>query len=121
MLVHLFYKTVVNELMRIGEYEEIILLLVGILGENAYAFRLAEEYKTQKGRGTTIGTVHSTLERLIEKGLLESEIGAASAKRGGRRKRIYSLTAEGYQVLSDIKAVKTSLWNQFPGFSLDKS
>lgn len=105
--------------MRIGEYEEIILLLVGILGENAYAFRLAEEYKAQTGKGTTIGTVHSALERLTSKGLLESEIGASSAKRGGRRKRIYSLTADGYRVLSDIKAVKTSLWNQYPGFSLE--
>ena len=105
--------------MRIGEYEEIILLLVGILGENAYAFKLAEEYKDQTGKGTTIGTIHSALERLTDKGLLESEIGASSAKRGGRRKRIYSLTADGYRVLSDIKAVKTSLWNQYPGFSLE--
>ncbi|MEL6562501.1 MAG: PadR family transcriptional regulator [Bacteroidota bacterium] len=105
--------------MRIGEYEEIILLLVGILGENAYAFKLAEEYKDQTGKGTTIGTIHSALERLTDKGLLESVIGASSAKRGGRRKRIYSLTADGYRVLSDIKAVKTSLWNQYPGFSLE--
>ena len=105
--------------MRIGDYEEVILLLIGILGENAYAFKIAEEYKQQSGRGTTIGTVHSALERIIEKGLLVSEIGASSAKRGGRRKRIYSLTAEGHQVLANIKALKTSLWNQFPGFSLE--
>jgi len=105
---------------RIGEFEEVVLLLVGILEEDAYAFRIAEEYKVQSGRSATIGTVHSALERLSEKGMLVSEMGKPGVKRGGRRKRIYQLTANGQAVLRNSRDIKMSLWNQFPGLSLDK-
>ena len=77
---------------RLGEFEEVILLLVGILGDQAYAFNLAEEFEKQTKRPVAIGAVHSTLNRLTEKGFLTSEMGGATASRGGRRKRIYSIT-----------------------------
>jgi PadR family transcriptional regulator PadR len=79
---------------RLGEFEEVIMLLVGILGdEEAYAFKIADEFKSQTGRAVSIGAVHSTLSRLQEKGFLDSEMGNATAERGGRRKRIYSITS----------------------------
>ncbi len=103
-----------------GEFEEVILLLVGILKEKAYAFRITEEFKTQTGRGSSIGSVHSTLERLIEKGFLTSEMGKPSAERGGRRKRIYFLTADGQKALQVSKEFRISLWNQLPEFSVNQ-
>lgn len=105
---------------KLGEFEEVILLLVGILKDKAYAFRITEEFKTQTGRGSSIGSVHSTLERLIEKRFLTSEIGKPSAERGGRRKRIYSITAEGQKTLQKSKEFRISLWNQLPDFSLNQ-
>ena len=102
---------------RLGEFEEVILLLVGILGEEAYAFKIAEEFESQTGRSVSIGAVHSTLTRLDDKGFLTSEMGKATAERGGRRKRIYTITAYGQRTLEASRDFKISLWNQFPAFA----
>ena len=105
---------------RLGEFEEVIMLLVGILGdEKAYAFKIADEFKSQTGRAVSIGAVHSTLSRLEDKGFLESEMGKATAERGGRRKRMYSIPAYGRRVLKEARDFKMSLWQQYPAFSLD--
>jgi DNA-binding PadR family transcriptional regulator len=102
---------------RLGEFEEVLLLLVGILGEDAYAFKIENEYAIQTGRSSSIGAVHSTLNRLEKKGYLDSHMGDPSARRGGRRKRIYKITALGHRVLSDNRNLKLALWNQFPGLA----
>ncbi len=47
--------------MRLGEFEEVILLMVGILGEKAYAYKIAEEFKSQNKRAVSIGATHTTL------------------------------------------------------------
>ncbi len=105
---------------RLGEFEEVILLLVGILGDDAYAFRIGEEFEAQTKRNVSIGAVHSTLVRLDEKGFVTSEMGASSATRGGRRKRIYSITASGRKVLKASRDFRVSLWNQFPAMANQK-
>lgn len=102
---------------RLGEFEEVILLLVGILGEQAYAFKLAEEFESQTKRAVSIGAVHSTLSRLDDKGFLTSEMGESTAERGGRRKRIYTITASGERVLKNSRDFKVSLWDQYPAFA----
>lgn len=104
---------------RLGEFEEVILLLVGILDKDAYAFKVAEEFESQTKRAVSIGAVHSAMNRLSEKGFLTSEMGASTAERGGRRKRIYSITASGRNVLSDARNLRMSLWDQYPGFAVD--
>lgn len=103
---------------KLGEFEEVILLLTGILGEEAYAFRIAEEFESQTGRSVSIGAVHSTLTRLEEKGFLKSEMGKSTAERGGRRKRIYTITAYGKKTLTAARDFKQALWNQYPGFAI---
>ena len=102
---------------KLGDFEEVILLLVGILGKEAYAFKIAEEFETQTERSVSIGAVHSTLTRLGDKGFLESKMGDASAERGGRRKRIYEITAHGQRALENSRDFKVNLWNQFPAFA----
>ncbi len=104
---------------RLGEFEEVILLLVGILDLEAYAFNIAEEFEKQSGRPVAIGAVHSTLNRLEKKGFLTSEMGGATKERGGRRKRIYTITAFGLQVLKDAKNFRVSLWSQYPALQSD--
>ena len=105
---------------RLGEFEEVILLLVGILEKEAYAFKIADEFESQTKRSVSIGAVHSTLSRLEDKGFLSSEMGESSATRGGRRKRIYTITALGARVLQEAREFKLALWNQYPPFALDK-
>ena len=112
----MFYNLVRDQMKetRLGEFEEVILLLVGILEQEAYAFNIAEEFEKQSGRAVAIGAVHSTLSRLEKKGFLDSAMGGATKERGGRRKRIYSITAYGVQVLKDAKNFRVSLWKQYP-------
>ena len=105
---------------RLGEFEEVILLLVGILGEEAYSFKIAEEFESQTSRAVSIGAVHSTLDRLENKGFLESAMGKSTPERGGRRKRIFSITASGRRVLKNSKDFKMSLWSQYPAMAIDK-
>jgi DNA-binding PadR family transcriptional regulator len=102
---------------RLGEFEEVILLLVGILGKEAYAFRIAEEFESQTQRSVSIGAVHSTLTRLEDKGFLKSEMGKSTAERGGRRKRIYTITAYGRKMLEASRDFRVSLWSQYPAFA----
>ncbi|HEX8039940.1 MAG TPA: helix-turn-helix transcriptional regulator [Chryseosolibacter sp.] len=102
---------------RLGEFEEVILLLVGILGKEAYAFRIAEEFEAQTERSVSIGAVHSTLTRLEDKGFLKSEMGSSTAERGGRRKRIYTITAYGRRALETARDFRVSLWKQYPAFA----
>ncbi|MEQ9438733.1 MAG: helix-turn-helix transcriptional regulator [Cyclobacteriaceae bacterium] len=104
---------------RLGDFEETVLLLVGILGEEAYAFKLAEEFESQTERSVSIGAVHSTLSRLADKGFLTSEMGKSTAERGGRRKRIYTITAYGRRALEISRDFKVSLWKQYPAFAPD--
>jgi PadR family transcriptional regulator PadR len=105
---------------RLGDFEESILLLVGILSEEAYAYKIAEEFESQSGRIVSIGSVHSTLDRLSNKGFLTSEMGKPSTNRGGRRKRIYTITASGQLALEMSKEFKMSLWARYPGLSFSK-
>ena len=102
---------------RLGNFEEELLLIVGILAEEAYTLRISEEYQEQAKRNASVGSVHSTLNRLEKKGFLSSKMGDPSAIRGGRRKRIYEITALGEQTLSASRDFKLSLWRQYPPFS----
>ncbi len=105
---------------RLGDFEEVILILSGILGEEAYAFKIAEEFESQTGRSVSIGAVHSTLTRLEGKGFLKSKMGKSTAERGGRRKRIYTITAYGRKTVVAARDFKQALWSQFPGFATAK-
>lgn len=107
-------------MIRLGEFEEVILLLVGILGDEAYAFNLVKELKEDMGRTVSVGAVHATLNRLESKGLLTSEVGGATAKRGGRRKRVYTITAQGQEALVAARDMKIALWQQYPPLALEK-
>ncbi len=103
---------------RIGDFEETLLLLIGILGEEqSYAFSIAKEFELQTSRRVSVGAVHSTLDRLEKKGYLRSSVGNATETRGGRRKRIFTVTALGKRVLRESHDFKVSLWKQHPAFA----
>lgn len=105
---------------RLGEFEEVLLLLVGILADEAYALNVSVQFEVQTGRSVSIGSVHSTLDRLSTKGFLKSKMSEPTAKRGGRRKRIYRTTARGQLALEASRDLKVSLWNQLPNLAMGK-
>lgn len=102
----------------IGELEELILLLILMLGEDAYGLAIRQALKTEAVRNVTIGAVHGTVNRLEKKGLIESKLGGATDIRGGRRKRIFTVTASGKQALQKSKDIKTHLWSKVPELSV---
>ena len=104
----------------IGELEELVLLLVVMLKEEAYGLAIRHALKEQANRTVTIGAVHGTVNRLESKGFLESSLGGATELRGGRRKRLFNITASGRKVLQKSRDVKVNLWQQIPELSIVK-
>lgn len=98
----------------LGEFEEIVLLTVAILGEEAYGVSITQELEQKTGRSVGFSTVHTTLQRLEEKGFLTSQMGGATAERGGRRKRFFTVTATGRKALVEVKQIREELWGALP-------
>lgn len=94
----------------LGEFEELVLLITGILGPNAYGVTVAREIAEQTGRQVSLSPVHTALYRLEEKGFVSSGLKGATHERGGRRKRIYLITAEGRNALNEVRMTRNRLW-----------
>jgi PadR family transcriptional regulator, regulatory protein PadR len=105
----------------LGEFEEIVLLATGILQDGAYGVSICKEIENQSGRSVNIGAVHTALHRLEEKGFLKSKFGEALEVRGGKRKRIFSLTAYGIRALREAQELRNSMWSQLPKVILQRS
>lgn len=95
----------------LGEFEELVLLTIASLGEEAYGVAIQGAIELYSGREVSIGALHSTITRLEEKGLLKSWTGGATQERGGRRKRYYDLTREGKVALNTTKNLRDELWS----------
>lgn len=105
----------------LGELEELVLLIVGILNQEAYGVSVAEEIKSQIGRKVNISAIHTVLNRLEDKGFVTSQMGGATEERGGRRKRLFSLSASGRTTINEVKAARNRLYDQLPPLALDFS
>jgi PadR family transcriptional regulator, regulatory protein PadR len=102
----------------LGELEELILLTVGILYKQAYGVAVMDEIERQTGRVLNISAVHAVLTRLEEKGLVSSKLGDPTNERGGRRKRIFMLTAAGKRAIEETNELRNQLFNQIPKVAL---
>lgn len=98
----------------IGELEEVILLTVVMLQEEAYGVAVTKEIASQLNRKISVSAVHATLHRLSEKGYVTSNMRGATAERGGRRKRYFKITSAGSRILREIQDTRSQLWNQLP-------
>jgi PadR family transcriptional regulator len=98
----------------LGEFEELVLLTVGILYDDAYGLGITDELEKQSDRKVTISSVHKALVRLEEKGFLKSKMGGATEERGGRKKRLYELTASGKKSVNTAKELRNKMWNSVP-------
>jgi len=98
----------------LGEFEEIVLLAVGILGDDAYGVSIRKEIEMQSGRDVNIGAVHTVVHRLEAKGFLKSKFGESTDIRGGKRKRLFLLTAAGLKTLNGSRELRSHMWSQLP-------
>ena len=94
----------------LGELEELILLMVALLNKDAYGVSITDELKKQAGREITISATHAALHRLEEKGFVKSKMGGASQERGGRRKRLFSITTYGRNALEELRETRNVIW-----------
>jgi len=104
---------------QLGEFEEIVLLTVGVLYNEAYGVAIKDEMEKRLERKVSVGALQSALRRMEKKGYLESKVGEINAKRGGKPKRYFFITAYGKSVLEYYKDVRSELWNSMPKVVLD--
>ena len=109
-----------NEIMKgthLGEFEELVLLTVGILSGQAYGVTVMDKIEETTERRVSVSTIHTALNRLEKKGYIESYKGGASATRGGRSKRLYRINLAGQSVLEKARLQRENLWNLMPKIS----
>ncbi|HCX24371.1 MAG: PadR family transcriptional regulator [Flammeovirgaceae bacterium] len=109
------------ENIKLGNFEELILLLVALLYDKAYSVSIVEEYEKQTGKSINISAIHTVLYRLEKKSYLESRLGEAKSERGGKRKRLFYLTTQGANALNEIQNVRDQLRSQIPSIAFPTS
>ena len=100
-----------------GEFEQIVLLAVLHLREEAYGASIRREIEERGGRSVTIGAAYATLDRLVQKGYLKSR-EAGDADRGGQPRRFFSITPAGATALEQARALQARMWQ---GIQLTKA
>jgi len=98
----------------LGEFEELILTMVAALQEDAYGAAISDEIESKLKREVNLSAVHVTLYRLEDKGYVKSRLGGGTKERGGRRKRIFSVTSAGMAMLRAMKETRLELWKMVP-------
>jgi PadR family transcriptional regulator len=99
---------------KLGEFEEIVLLTVGLLDDEAYGVAIKDRIESQARRSVSVGALQSALRRLEQKGYLTSRAGEPNAQRGGKPKRFFKITAYGLKALQHSKDLRNELWNAMP-------
>lgn len=94
----------------LGEFEELVLLTVIVLGAGAYGVSIAEELRQRTNRTISLSAVHIALYRLEEKGFVTSQMGGATLSRGGRKKRLFMITTAGRDMLTEIQEIRNQFW-----------
>lgn len=104
---------------QLGEFEEIVMLTVAILYDDAYGVSIKKEIENRLGRNVSVGALQSALRRLEDKDYLASQDKDATQERAGRPKRYYKITSLGKQAMQHSKETRNSLWDAIPSISLD--
>jgi DNA-binding PadR family transcriptional regulator len=104
---------------QLGEFEEIVMLTVGILHEEAYGVSIKKEIETRLARKVSVGALQTALKRLEDKGYLKSKEGEATQERAGRPKRYFSITAYGKKAMEYSRTTRNDLWKAIPKVAWD--
>ena len=98
----------------LGEFEEIILLTIGILNNRAYSLSIKDEIESRLSRSVSFGALHTALKRLEEKGYLKSFAGESTEERAGRPRQYFEITAIGKKAMRYTKDTRDELWKAIP-------
>lgn len=104
---------------QLGEFEEIVMLTVGVLYGDAYGVSIKKEIEERLNRKVSVGALQSALKRLEDKGHLTSREGESTSERGGRPKRYFAITALGKRAIEETKETRNQLYNAIPKVALD--
>ena len=104
---------------QLGEFEEIIILTIGILYKEAYGVAIKKEIEARLSRNVSVGAMHTALVRLEDKGYIKSFNGEATHERMGRPRRYYQITALGKKAIEYSKDTRNELWKAIPKVALD--
>jgi PadR family transcriptional regulator, regulatory protein PadR len=99
---------------QLGEFEEVVMLTVGILYKDAYGVSIKKEIESRLKRGVSVGALQTALKRLEDKGYLKSFDGEATEERAGRPKKYFQITALGKKAMEYSKSTREELWNAIP-------
>jgi len=99
---------------QLGEFEEIVLLTVGILNNEAYSVAIKDEIESRLARTVSMGALHTALLRLEDKGYLKSYSGETTEDRAGRPRRYFEITALGKKAMHYAKETREQLWKAIP-------
>ncbi len=105
---------------KLGHFEEIVLLTVCVLHENAYGVSIKDEIESRIKKAVSVGALQSALRRMEKKGFLESKEGEETNARGGRRKRYFTITNHGKKALEEAKDLRMDLWESIPQVVFDQ-
>src|SRR5688572_31070144 len=101
----------------LGEFEELVLLMVAALHDEAYGVSILENLESKLGKKLNISAVHVALKRIEDKGFVKSRFGGITSDRGGRRKKFYVITALGKRMLDHQYDLRTSIYKLIPKMS----
>ncbi len=94
----------------LGEFEQIVLLAVVRLGDDAYGATIRREIEMRSGRWVSIGAAYATIDRLVSKGYLRGRDATGAPERGGRARRLFALTPAGVAALEDVRDMQRRMW-----------
>jgi PadR family transcriptional regulator PadR len=99
---------------QLGEFEEIVILTIGILNNRAYSVSIKDEIESRLSRTVSFGALHTALKRLEEKGYLKSFAGESTEERAGRPRQYFEITAMGKKAMQYTKDTRDELWKAIP-------
>ena len=104
---------------QLGEFEEIVILTIGILYKDAYGVSIKKEIESRLSRGVSMGALHTALVRLEDKGYIRSFNGEATEERAGRPKKYFQITALGKKAMVHSRETREELWKAIPKIVLE--
>lgn len=104
---------------QLGEFEEVVMLTVGILYDEAYGVSIKKEIETRLSRKVSVGALQTALKRLEDKGYLKSREGESTEERAGRPKKYFQITAYGKRALEYTRNTREKLWDAIPEVALN--
>jgi DNA-binding PadR family transcriptional regulator len=104
---------------QLGEFEEIVILTIGVLYKEAYGVSIKNEIEARLSRNVSMGALHTALVRLEDKGYIKSIDGEATEERMGRPRKYFQITALGKKAMAYSKETRDDLWKSIPKIVLE--